>query len=142
MTTKFTHHPNGFLEITGCPNCDEAWYLWFYEGVWRLDDSDGMTGTEVNYCPWCGVRLEPPVVEAYPLPRVPVECYRLIASPEGEYFRYTLEDTLPTGFREVPSATVEGRLLSRFWTVGRYGREQHGWKPKSWEIRSLRLEES
>lgn len=69
MTTKFTHHPNGFLEITGCPNCDEAWYLWFYEGVWRLDDSDGMTGTEVNYCPWCGVRLEPPVVEAYPLLR-------------------------------------------------------------------------
>ena len=80
------------------------------------------------------------IPEAYPLPLVPVECYRLIASPEGEYFRFALDDLLPAEFREVPSASVEGRLLPRFWTVGRYGCEQHGWKPKSWEIKSLGLE--
>ena len=60
MSTRIVHHPSGFVEVTGCPRCDEAGYLWFDDGVWRLDTDDGYQGPEVNYCPWCGVKLEPP----------------------------------------------------------------------------------
>lgn len=63
MTTKTTHHPNGFIEMRGCPNCDEAPYLWFYDGQWRIDTDDGYLGPAVNYCPRCGMELTPPIQE-------------------------------------------------------------------------------
>jgi len=60
MTTLITKHPNGYVEIAGCPNCDRASYLWFNIDVWRIDMDDGYRGPEVNYCPWCGLKLASP----------------------------------------------------------------------------------
>lgn len=146
MTTKITHHLGGFVEITGCPCCDDATYLWFYDGVWQIDTDTGMMGPIVHYCPACGVKLEPPPEEGETTGIIEdlgfAGLYRLIASPEGEYFRHVFDEPLPAGFREVPSASVDGHLLPRFSAVGRYGCEQHGWQPKWWEIRSMGLEKS
>jgi len=57
MTIKIIHHWNGFVEVSGCPNCDDAPYLWFYKNNWVIDNDDGSHGKVARHCPMCGVCL-------------------------------------------------------------------------------------
>ena len=41
-----------------CEDSREREVVVFYSGKWRYDCDDGMKGYEINYCPFCGKKLE------------------------------------------------------------------------------------
>ena len=43
--------------ISGCPECDDAPYLWYHDNAWRIDTDDGLAGPTIKFCPVCGVEL-------------------------------------------------------------------------------------
>lgn len=50
-------HPNGYISVAGCPNCDDAEYLYWRDDGWDIDTDDGLRGYTARFCPMCGVRL-------------------------------------------------------------------------------------
>ncbi len=44
------------LKIASNCECTED-ELAYYSGAWRFECDDGRQGIEINYCPFCGVKL-------------------------------------------------------------------------------------
>lgn len=43
--------------IENCPNCGRE-ETCFYNKSWRFECDDGLPGIKINYCPFCGFKLE------------------------------------------------------------------------------------